>query len=528
MVRKLAVCGVVVVVFSLLLAQEGEKEKPFLLTIIHVNDNHAHHEPDSVGDGGDSRQSAVIKQIRSNVKNHITLDAGDRFLGTLFYTKYKGLDNVPFLNQIGFQALAVGNHEFDEGDQGLANLADAIKCPVLAANLDVSKSKPLAGKIHPFTILTVAGEQIGIIGLVTADTKTGSRPSAEVTFDRDYPAVVEKYVELLTARKINKIVLLTHLGLAEDLKLAAQVSNVDVIVGGHSHTLLSKTYREAKNTYPMKVNDKDGNPVYIVQAGGGDNRYVGKLDLEFDAQGRVTRAGGDTILLSAYITPDPEIEAEVVKLAKPIEELKMKPILDRNGKPVTLEIELPAGKVREEETLLGDLFTDALRWKAKSQVALQGGGGLRDTLTRGPITVGDIYRVLPFTNNLCTYRLRGEDLRSALENGVSRINESGNGRFLQVSGMRYSYDPAQIKGQRIRSVDVQRADATWEVLDPARVYSIASDNYIRNGGDDFSILRDKAMDANEDLPPVQDIFVEYLQLKNPVDAKLEGRIRVVK
>ncbi|MCE9532483.1 MAG: metallophosphoesterase, partial [Planctomycetes bacterium] len=316
MVRKLIAFGFVIGIFSWLLAQDGEKPKPFELTIIHVNDNHAHHEPLASGDGGDARQATVIKQIRAAARNHVTLDAGDRFMGTLFHTLYKGMDNVPFLNKIGFQALAVGNHEFDEGDEGLAKFADALKCPILAANLDVSKSKLLSGKIHPFTIITVGGEQIGIIGLVTTDTKTGSRPSADIGFDRDYAAVVQKYVDELTKQKINKIVVLSHIGLSEDLKLASKVSGVDVIVGGHSHTLLSKTYREAKNTYPMKVNDKDGNPVYIVQAGGGDNRFVGKLDLEFDAKGLVTKVSGDTILLSKFITPDPEIQAEVDKLAK--------------------------------------------------------------------------------------------------------------------------------------------------------------------------------------------------------------------
>ena len=303
--KKLSAFTIVITVFSLVLALgKADDRKPFELTIIHVNDNHANHEPQSSGDGGDSRQAAVIRQIRADVKNHLTLDAGDRFTGTLFHTQYKGMDNVPFLNMLGFQAMAIGNHEFDEGDDGLAKFIDKVNCPILAANIDVSRSKPLQGKVKPYTVIKVGGEDVGIIGLVTADTKSGSRPSKDVIFDKDYAGTVQKYVDHLTKERINKIVVLSHIGLGEDLKLAGQTHGVDAIVGGHSHTLLSRTYREAKNTYPMKVNGKDGKPVYIVQAGGGDNRFVGRLDLEFDGEGNVTKAGGDTILLSKFITPD--------------------------------------------------------------------------------------------------------------------------------------------------------------------------------------------------------------------------------
>jgi 5'-nucleotidase len=191
MVRKLGAFLIVALVFSFVLAVDGEKQKPFKLTIIHTNDNHANHEPQPSGDGGDARQASVINQIRKEVDNHLTLDAGDRFTGTLFHTKYKGLDNVPFLNQIGFQAVTIGNHEFDEGDEGLAKFASALNCPVVSANVDVSKSPVLAGKIKPFITVKVADQDIGIIGLTTVDTKTGSRPSANIGFNADYAGVVQ-------------------------------------------------------------------------------------------------------------------------------------------------------------------------------------------------------------------------------------------------------------------------------------------------------------------------------------------------
>jgi 5'-nucleotidase / UDP-sugar diphosphatase len=528
MLKKLTTLTLVVAVFSLVLALgKGEDRKPFELTIIHVNDNHANHEPQASGDGGDSRQAAVIRQIRADVRNHLTLDAGDRFTGTLFHTQYKGMDNVPFLNMLGFQAMAIGNHEFDEGDDGLATFIGKVNCPILAANVDVSRSRALNGKVKPYTVIKVSGEDIGIIGLATVDTKSGSKPSKDVTFEKDYAGIVQKFVDHLTKERINKIVVLSHIGLGEDLKLAGQTTGVDAIVGGHSHTLLSKTYREAKNTYPMKVNGKDGKPVYIVQAGGGDNRFVGRLDLEFDGEGNVTKAGGDTILLSKFITPDKQAQAEVDKLAGPINDLKKKKILDKNNMPVQMGMDFPADKVRDEETCLGNLYCDAMRAKAKTQIAIQGGGGLRATLNKGEITYGDVYKLLPFNNKLVTYKLKGSDMLATLEHGVSRYGESGNGRFLQLSGLRFAFAPDKPKGQRVSSVEIQLG-ALFEPLDPAKEYTIASDNYIQTGGDDYQVLVDKAFDVNEDLPPVLDVFVEYLQANSPVTARLEGRIRVLK
>ena len=527
MSRKLLVLAAVGGVFGLVLAADKPKPQTFTLTVIHTNDNHSHHEPQPTGDGGDARQAAVIRQLRAGAKASILLDAGDRFTGTLFHTEYKGLDNLPEMNAVGFEAMAVGNHEFDEGDPGLAKFIDGLKCPVLAANIDASKSKTLAGKIKPFTVLRVGGHEVGIIGLCTVDTKTGSRPSRNVTFDANYAACVQRHVDALTEKGVNKVIVLSHIGLSEDIKLAGAVTGVDAIVGGHSHTLLSNTYKEAKFPYPAVVKGKDGSPVYVVQAGGGDNRFVGKLELEFDGAGRVTKASGDTILLSKFITPNPEIQAEIDRLARPIRDLKKKVILDRKGEPARAAADMPNAQVREGETLLGNLVTDAFRAKTGARVAVVGGGGLRSGMEQGPLTVGDVFKVLPFSNQLTSFRLRGADLKAALEHGVSRYGVSGSGRFLQVSGLRYGFDPNRPIGQRVRWVEVRQADGAFAPLDPNEEYSVACDSYLKDGGDDYAIFRDRAKDAYRDWPSVQDVVMEHIAANSPVAPKLEGRIRVL-
>src|SRR5262249_4034296 len=149
-----------------------------------------------------------------------------------------------------------------------------VSFPVVSANVDLSKSRELLGLVKPFTVVEVGGQKIGVIGLTTADTPNNSHPGKGVVFDHDYAGRVQAAADQLVQSSVNKIVVLCHIGLDEDRKLAAKVSKIDAIVGGHSHTLLSNTYKEAKDVYPVVAKDRDGKPVYIVQAGGGDGRFV--------------------------------------------------------------------------------------------------------------------------------------------------------------------------------------------------------------------------------------------------------------
>jgi 5'-nucleotidase / UDP-sugar diphosphatase len=524
--RRLALWFFAAAPFALLLAADGARAKPFTLTVIHTNDTHAQHEPqDDTGDGGAARAAAVIRQIRAQVPNSLLLDAGDRFTGTLFHWKYRGLENAPLMNATGFQAMTLGNHEFDEGPDGLANFIELLQFPVVCANLDVSRLPRLASRIRPDLVLTVGGQQVGIIGVTTVDARSGSKPGPDVVFHDDYAGCVQAAVDRLAARGVNKVVVLSHIGLTEDLKLAQAVSGVDLIVGGHSHTLLSKTYREARHIYPGRAVGKDGRTVYVVQAGGGDNRFVGRLDLEFDAEGHVTKASGDTILLSRYITPAEDVQKEVERLAGPIRELKSRPIRDEQGRPVTAVVNLSHAKVRDEETPLAGLVADAMRAKAGAEVAVIAGGAIRDGFDAGaPITYGTIYRVLPFTDVLCKITLKGSDLLEALEHGLSRYGGSGNGRFLQVSGLRYRFDPRNPIGRRVVLVEIGTRPGEFAPLEPEREYTVALDSYLRAGGDDYELLRDRAIRPNDDLGPVQDVFIEYIARHNPLQPRKEGRI----
>src|SRR5262249_49338678 len=181
-----------------------------------------------------------------------------------------------------------------------------------------------------------------------------------------------------------------------------------------------------------------------------------------------------------------------------------KPILDAQNQPVTAPEALTNAGVRDGESPLANLIADGMRARAGSELALIAGGSVRDGIAaHAPVTYGTVYRVLPFTALLCRVTLKGTDLLEALEHGVSRYGGSGSGRFLQVAGLRYRFDPRNPIGRRVVLVEIESADrpGTFAPLDAEREYTVALDSYLRGGGDDFAVLRDRAIRPHDDLRP---------------------------
>ncbi len=526
MLRKLSLLVAAALFVLPVMAQDA----PFQLTILHTNDVHAHHEPGSSGNGGAARQATVVKQIRAEVPNVLLLDGGDRFTGTLFHQQYRGQDSVQIMNTIGYDGMTLGNHEFDDGDAILGQFVAGVNFPVVNANVDFSESPELAGKIPPYAILDVDGEQVGIIGLVTPETPFLSSPGDELVFNDDLVGATQTVVDELTAQGVNKIILVTHIGLDNDELVAAGTTGVDVIVGGHSHSLLSNAYVGSVAQYPVVIDGADGRPVYIVQAGEYDT-YLGRLDVSFDAEGVVQSAAGDTILLSHYITPDAEVEGIIEDLAAPIAELKQTSVGESN-------VFLIGDRTicRHEECNLGDLLTDAMRAETGAQIAIINGGGLRsnvpvdgslpdDIMLAQPytVTLGDVLTVLPFGNLTSEFKLSGADVITALENGVSQ-EEASAGRFPQVSGIRFSWDGSQAPGSRIVSVEVLGDDGAYSALDPEAIYTLASNDFMRGGGDEYTIFETNAIDAYDYGRPLDQVLADYIATHSPVTQGTDGRI----
>jgi 5'-nucleotidase / UDP-sugar diphosphatase len=305
---------VLLLTLSSIMFLHPQDQESFSLTLLYTNDSHTQHLPHTSGDGGAARLATLIKEIRTESENLILLDAGDRFSDRHtrpnFHKVHKGIDNVRVMNLLGYDAMTLGNHEFDDGDRVLANLVRGVEFPIVAANIDFSASPTLGNLgIERYTILNVNGEQIGVIGLVSPDTPSRSHPGKELIFSDELVTIANSLAAELTARGVNKIILLTHIGINNDRRIAPQLVNIDVIVGGDSHTLLSNQDKNASGAYPLVfTNESTGEAILYVQAKS-RNLYLGRLELQFDADGVLTSWGGDTIFVSRSLAPDPEMQA---------------------------------------------------------------------------------------------------------------------------------------------------------------------------------------------------------------------------
>lgn len=530
MLRKLSILLSLLLLVTLIVPLSAQDEETFSLTIMHTNDVHAAHEPNSAGNGGAARQAAVVNQIRGEVENTLLVDGGDRFTGTLFHIQWRGQDSAQIMNMIGYDAMTLGNHEFDNGDDILAAFIEALEFPVVTANVDFSQSPDLADMVEPYVVLEVAGEQIGIIGLVTPETEILSSPGPELVFDYDLVNVTQGIVDELTEQGVDKIILLTHIGYAADVEVAQSVSGVDVVVGGHTNTFLSNSNTGAQGEYPTVLESTTGEPVLVVQAST-QTLYLGRLDVTFDASGVLSEWEGDAILLSRYITPDPDVSDLVAGLAEPIAELQNQPV----GESAVF-LEGDRAVCRVEECNLGNLIADAMRLEGDADIAFMNGGGIRDSIDEGEITLGEVLTVQPFGNLISTMQLTGADVIAALENGASQItlNDAGQvsrdgaaGRFLQVSGLRYTIDPTLEPGSRIVSVEIENEDGSFTPIDPEATYDVVTLNFIRTGGDGFSVLAENAINPYDNGRVDFEVTLDYIDATSPIEPAVEGRITYV-
>ncbi len=509
----------------------------FTLNVLHINDFHSRieavnaydstctAEEDAAGEcfGGVARMQTAINAARKEIKAAgeavILLDAGDQFQGSLFFSTYSGKAEMEFMNRIGFDAMVLGNHEFDLGPAPLAAFLAGVKFPVVFGNTETTAQSKLAPFDRDPVILTAGGRRIGIVGVVTPETAEISTPGPDVSFADPIQTVTEAVADL-EAQGVTHIIALTHQGVSADVRLAEAVAGLDAIIGGHTHTLFSNTIEGASFAYPHRVEGPDGREVPIVSAGS-YSKYLGHLTLTFDEAGEVTEAGGDTMLLDASIQPDVGALNRIKQLAAPIEALKSE---------VVAEIANPIDGSREtcraQECAMGNLVADAMLARVAEQgvdLAIQSGGGLRASIDAGEVTRGDVLAVLPFQNTLATFNLPGAEIVAALENGVSQVEEGG-GRFPQVAGLEFTWDPSAAPSEgRVREVRVRDGE-TWVPIDPAKTYTVVTNNFMRGGGDGYAMFRDAGSNAYDFGPNLEDVLADYLAANPDYMPQTNGRI----
>ncbi|TPK77633.1 LysM peptidoglycan-binding domain-containing protein [Mesorhizobium sp. B2-4-18] len=513
----------------------GASFADYTLNILHINDWHSRiegnnkyestcsAEEETKGEciGGAGRLITAIAQERKKLEgqNVLLLSAGDNFQGSLFYTTYKGKVEGEFLNDMKFDAMALGNHEFDDGEAALAPFLDMIKFPVLGANVKANAQSKLGDRVKSSIVVEVGGQKIGIIGAVTNDTPELASPGPNIKIEDDVKSITAE-IEKLKGEGVDKIIAVTHIGYNRERDVIAKIPGIDIVVGGHSHTLLSNTDPKAAGPYPTMVDNPGGYKVPVVQAAS-YSKYLGEFKVVFDDNGVAKSASGDPIYLDKSITPDPAVLARIKELGAPIEALKNKEVAE-----TTDVIDGSRESCRAKECAMGNLVSDAILDRVKGQgveIVISNGGGLRASIDKGTVTMGEVLTVLPFQNTLATFQISGKDLVAGLEGGLSQI-EDGAGRFPQVAGLKYSFDRSVAPNAgRVKSVEVMENGA-WTPINPTKDYLVATNNYVRQGGDGYKVFAEKAKNAYDYGPGLEQVVADYLGAHRPYTPKLDGRI----
>lgn len=455
--------------------------------------------------GGMARVAAALEANRAlDPQKTLTVATGDDLMGR-YFLKFHGKAMYAAMNAAGIEAATWGNHEFDLGPKVFAQALKYHKFPLVVSNLTAPGGSPLAGSFVPWLVLKKGGLRIGLLGLMTPDLPEITKVRGSVRVDQDIYSVAQRAVSQLKKQKVDLVVALTHIGLDLDKKLAAKVSGIDVICGGHSHTLI-KTGQEVVVTAP------DGRRTVIVQAGA-RGAHVGRLEVWLD-KGRVVRHRWEAIPINENIKPDPKV-AQVVagyKAQLPAAEMIAH---------TKVELDCRRVVVRAKEAAVGDMIADIMRGQFKTDAAVLNGGNIRGerVIPAGPITTADTQTMLPFGNEIDIIKLRGSVLLDALNWGLSGLKQL-KGRFLQVSGIKFT-----VKAGRVRESWVLSPRGEYLPLKKDQTYTVALSTYLAGGGDGFKMLASGAVSRKRTYVSLESLVQARLKGLKTVAPKVQGRIR---
>ncbi|GLH11934.1 Apyrase [Gryllus bimaculatus] len=428
---------------------------------------------------------------------------------------------------------ALGNHEFDRKLAGAVPFIEALRAPVIAANMDAAKEPSMQGLFHKSVVVERGGRKVGLIGTIASNTK----------FAAEAPAVAEEAWRLRAAG-VDIVVVVSHSGIEVDLQVAAEDPNVDLIVGGHSHTLLytgtPPDGGAAYDVYPIVVTQASGRKVAVVQAGA-YTRYLGNLTAFFDASGELVSAEGNPIYLDASVQPAKLTALALAPWAAGLEALAARVV----GRSAVL-LEQNGGVCGAGECNLGSFVADAHvhafagagppgTW-TRAAIGITNSGGLRAPLPQGNVTFNGLVTALPFENTVDLLEVRGAGLRAALEQAVASPRRRGPRAgpwarnyfgFLQVSGLRVSFDAAAPAGRRVRSVLAlchACAVPVYEPLQDEEWYPVALNSFLAGGGDGFYVFSEQGRNYEKGLLDT-DVLLEYLRVQDPVVQARDGRLQ---
>lgn len=476
------------------------------LVILHTNDTHSQIDPGSDNLGGVMRRKAIIDSVRGAEKNVLLVDAGDAVQGTLYFYLYGGKVEQEVMNILGVETRILGNHEFDNGIDSLASVLKYSDAEMLSANYDLSKT-PLEGRFKPYTIREYDGKRIGIIGI-------NLDPNGIISPDNfkglEYLPIVA--TANLTAEKLKKeekvdaVIALTHIGynpagLVGDSVLATNSRDIDIIIGGHSHDTIDPTTENGARRSRLK--NLEGKDVLVVQTGK-SGRNIGKIEINLDSLGMGGSPSYELIPVTERYDnyTDTKLADYLSKYSAGVDSLMTMWI-------GTTAHELPASSPELLNYFTDFIYDSGSEIAPKVDLAIANKGGLRSGIPAGKFSKGQIINMLPFANYVTVLDVKGSDLAEVFD---VMANTRGNGVSRNVSAEYVVSDD----GAKARNVLIN-----GKPIDPARIYRVATIDYLAKGGDYMTGLTRGNVVATKKVPVFEDL-VEYITTGKGAGRELGG------
>lgn len=548
---------------------------PLSLNVLHINDHHSHLEGDSqsltiagqeteFSAGGFPRVAAKIAERELTLDNVLKLHAGDAITGTLYFTAYEGEADADLMNLVCFDAFALGNHEFDRGDEGLKKFLDFLangscQTPVLAANVVPEVGTPLAPTavddyIKPYVVKEVDGQKVGIIGIDIANKTQNSSSPLDTTEFLDETESAQAAIDELEADGVDKIILLTHYQYENDLILAEALSGVDVIIGGDSHTLLGDFADfglTSAGQYPTERTNADGDKVCVAQAWQ-YSQIVGELNVQWNADGIVESCTGVPHLLLgneivrendagdeytpeaaelqlimdaiaaapqlSIVTGDATVASALAGYTQQLDTFRNEVVgmatedLCLERKPGQGKSELPSceGTTAERGGDIPNVVAQAFLFQSKNaDVSIQNAGGVRTDIEAGKITIGDAYILLPFANTLVDLTMTGAEIRKVLNEAVifAHTPDGSTGAYPYAAGLRWDVDMTRTEGDQLYNIEVKGRDETqWRALIDTETLKVVTNSFTGGGKDGYVTFGTVTNDGR-----AVDTFLDYAQ-----------------
>lgn len=480
---------------SLVVAQEKA-------TLLYFNDSHVIYPVvDKHGErGGVARAKTLVDSVKKENKNTIVLQGGDLGGGVLFGAVYHGFPMIEAFNKMPIDISNFGQHEFDFGVTEARNLVNKSKFQWISTNLKESSGKPFNNS-KEYIVKKIGDFKVGFLG--TTDGMETTIQTTEI-YQEDIIKSIGENLEKLKKEKVDFIVLLTQSEPELNIEILEKYPEINSVLAEE---------KSEKYNFVTYVGEK---PIVSPQ---GNMGSIVKIDIFKNKDGKIKQS-------LEFLPVDNSVpsDKEMLKLEEFYKEK-----LDRDLGTVIAKnnVKLDSGfgenhHARYEESNVGNLIADAYKNHFDTEIAFMNGGGIRANIESGDFRLRDAISILPFSNKVGAFKYSGKTIVEALEHGVSSVDKKA-GRFLQVSGMEYSYNPKNEVGSRVSNVTINGKPIQLETI-----YTVALPLYIKNGGDGFQMLKNTMgvveIDSEKNID--SDIFIDYVKKIKVLNPKLEGRIVV--